>query len=278
MSRALQRRTRFWLAPIVACAVATACPEQAGSVDAGSSDGPALDAGLDAGAPRAALFNGAGIWAEGLTGLRDALSAAGFATTEVSARGIQGGVLADHDLLVMGGGYAYDQWQDLGDAGITAIRDFVLGGGGYLGICAGTYLAADDVVWLGEPYPYPLNLFDGVADGPVDGLPAWPGNGWIKVNRNAGDHPLQGAGDVDVLYFGGPKFLPRDITAVAPLLSYQGGAIAALAQEAGAGRVVLSAVHPEITTAQIGEDGGSGEVHDNRPLLASWARWAVRRQ
>lgn len=39
----------------------------------------------------------------------------------------------------------------LGEKGLDVIRDFVAEGGGYIGICAGAYLAAQIVIVPGEP-------------------------------------------------------------------------------------------------------------------------------
>jgi glutamine amidotransferase-like uncharacterized protein len=65
-----------------------------------------------------------------------------FAMTFVTAEQIRSGVLKDFDVLVQGGGGAHEQSEVLEAKGRDAIRDFVRGGGGYLGICAGAYLAS----------------------------------------------------------------------------------------------------------------------------------------
>lgn len=56
---------------------------------------------------------------------------------------IHAGVLAATDVLVMGGGSANTQGQGLGKEGREAICAFVRNGGGYLGICAGAFLACE---------------------------------------------------------------------------------------------------------------------------------------
>jgi len=65
-----------------------------------------------------------------------------FALTFVTAEQIRSGVLKDFDVLVQGGGGAHAQSEELQDKGRDAIRAFVKDGGGYLGICAGAYLAS----------------------------------------------------------------------------------------------------------------------------------------
>jgi glutamine amidotransferase-like uncharacterized protein len=67
-----------------------------------------------------------------------------FALTNVTAEQIRAGVLKDFDVVVQGGGGSRAQAEELGKDGREAIRTFVHDGGGYLGICAGAYLAAAD--------------------------------------------------------------------------------------------------------------------------------------
>ena len=62
--------------------------------------------------------------------------------TFVTAEQIRNGILKDMDVLVQGGGGAHAQSEELEAPGRDAIRDFVKNGGGYLGICAGAYLAS----------------------------------------------------------------------------------------------------------------------------------------
>jgi len=65
-----------------------------------------------------------------------------FQLTFVTAEQIRNGVLKNMDVLVQGGGGAHTQSDELEAPGRDAIRDFVKNGGGYLGICAGAYLAS----------------------------------------------------------------------------------------------------------------------------------------
>lgn len=47
-----------------------------------------------------------------------------------------------HQILIIPGGTARKQQEDLGSEGIKKIKEFVENGGGYVGICAGAYLAS----------------------------------------------------------------------------------------------------------------------------------------
>ncbi len=61
----------------------------------------------------------------------------------VTARDIMGGGLDGFDVLFVPGGWASDKAARLGDRGREAVRGFVRGGGGYLGVCGGAGLALD---------------------------------------------------------------------------------------------------------------------------------------
>ncbi|MFH1811513.1 MAG: BPL-N domain-containing protein [Pseudomonadota bacterium] len=248
---------------LVCCAPATA--QDASEDDAGARDGSiAVPTTI-------ALYDGLGVWPDGFSALQGAIRSADLELRVVTAAEVRDGVLDDVAALVMGGGWAWDQWQGLGDDGISAIRRFVLAGGGYLGICAGAYLASDDVVWEGTWVAYPLNLFNGTAEGPVPGLPAWPDAGTAQVARVDGEHSLQASGTLAVYYQGGGAFVPRDPTEVVPLLRYADNSLAALALDAGHGRVVLTGVHLEMEQAASGAEALSGA--DNRALLDAILHW-----
>lgn len=59
------------------------------------------------------------------------------ALTLLDGQDLRDGRLAGMDLLVMPGGSSFDQYKSMGAAGAEAIRDYVRGGGRYLGTCAG---------------------------------------------------------------------------------------------------------------------------------------------
>jgi putative intracellular protease/amidase len=85
---------------------------------------------------------------------------------------IRSGGLAKLDLLIQPGGSGGGQGRHLGEGGRDAIRDFVQDGGGFIGICAGAYLASADYTWS-------LNILD--ANQPTPGNDAGAGtNGQVR--------------------------------------------------------------------------------------------------
>ena len=65
----------------------------------------------------------------------------------VGAADVRGGVLDQFDVVVFPGGSGSKQAQALGPEGRRAVQQFVHGGGGYVGICAGAYLATAKYDW-----------------------------------------------------------------------------------------------------------------------------------
>jgi len=65
----------------------------------------------------------------------------------VGAEDIRDGVLAQFDLAIFPGGSGSKQAAALDAKGRSVVKAFVKGGGGYIGICAGSYLAASNYKW-----------------------------------------------------------------------------------------------------------------------------------
>ena len=118
-------------------------------------------------------------------------------------------LLEPFEAIVMPGGWSVFQRAAAGKSGLNAIRGFVESGGIYLGVCAGAYLAAKDVHWEGGTYPYPLGLFDGIAEGSLPEVAAWPKASGVRVKVTAAGHHrgIGSAGEGDFHYKGGPRFV-----------------------------------------------------------------------
>lgn len=71
----------------------------------------------------------------------------GFSCQIVSAEQIRGGELKNYDVLIMPGGSGGGQARNLKPEGREAVRTYVKNGGGYVGICAGAYLASSHYKW-----------------------------------------------------------------------------------------------------------------------------------
>ncbi|QDV50922.1 BPL-N domain-containing protein [Gimesia fumaroli] len=67
-----------------------------------------------------------------------------FQTALIGPAEIQSGGLSQFDVLLIGGGLSNRQSKGLGPEGRAAVVQFVKAGGGYVGICAGMFLASSD--------------------------------------------------------------------------------------------------------------------------------------
>ncbi len=200
----------------------------------------------EGGSARVGIYADEGAWPPGVRSIAQALEAEGISVRLLRARDVRNGELGKVDALVVPGGNAWVQWQTLEKPGLDAIRGFVRGGKAYVGVCAGAYLATDEVVWEEEgTTDYPLDLFDGVARGALDEIAPWPGVASTRLTlTDAGrDRGLSWPDDADFYYQGGPAFSGLDDAEV--LASYPGGEPAIVAGTFGRGRVTLTAVHFE---------------------------------
>ncbi len=175
---------------------------------------------------------------------------------------IRSGALTQFDLVVFPGGSGSRQAAALEDEGKAEVRDFVREGGGYLGVCAGSYLAAHNYSWS-------LKIIDANTVDTKNGH--WRrGEGVVKMELTErgrailGDFPKI----VDVRYANGPIFAPAGDKTLAdfePLayfrteLAKNGARVGAmvdtpaiLSGELGKGRVLCISPHPESSKALHG--------------------------
>lgn len=178
-----------------------------------------------------------------------------FTLTLVSAKEIAAGRLGDFDVLIQGGGRPGTQAQKLGSEGLQAIRDFVMHGGGYVGICAGARLATSDR----EEF---LNILNACV---VDGKHWARGTGFVRMNLTpAGKEQLNETRDtVRVWYHQGALLAPGnhpELPAYTELATYATeiakkgaprgvmiGTTAIASSSYGKGRVLAISPHPEQT-------------------------------
>jgi hypothetical protein len=109
------------------------------------------------------------------------------------------------DVVVFSGGTAATQSKTIGDVGREHVREFVRGGGGYVGICAGAYLACSNFSWG-------LGLLNART---VSGQ--WRrGRGFVDLEVTEPGRKLLGdiAGTFKIRYNNGPIIKPGDLTDV----------------------------------------------------------------
>ncbi|MEW5986267.1 MAG: BPL-N domain-containing protein [Chloroflexota bacterium] len=195
---------------------------------------------------------------------------------------------AHFDVIIFPGGYAPGYITQL-TGHEQKIRDFVSASGGYVGISAGTFYAADDIGWYGQFYPYPLNLFLGEVMGPLDDIAPWPG--WALTPLHIND-PDFGDFTLDGLYWGeGYLELPpagqQQVDTVATFA--YGGQYAGLPgmvkHSYGSGRVIQPNMHLEVEEGstndwvyfdnfQYGSNDPQVDPESDWPFLSEVWNWA----
>ncbi|MBI1347338.1 biofilm PGA synthesis protein PgaB [bacterium] len=209
---------------------------------------------------RVAVFEGPGVGSSSQA-LITALTEEPDRTIQVSritADEIRDGKLADVHVLVHPGGSASKQGLALGEPGRRAVQEFVQSGGGYLGVCAGAYLATNDYEWS-------LNLIDAKV---VDKRHWARGTGTVtlRLSPTCTEFFGQANRDLEIYYAQGPllarnewddpavpdyeslAIFATEITQNGAPKGVMAGTSAAVRSVYGHGRVFCFSSHPELTT------------------------------
>jgi putative intracellular protease/amidase len=204
---------------------------------------------------RVALFDDAGSFGKGVPKLKEHVEKIpGAKLTVVKGADIRAGVLKKYDVVVFTGGSGSKQAEAIGETGRKEVKEFVERGGGYVGICAGAYLACEGFSWGAK-----------VLDAKTVSSKWRRGVGNVKMElteegrRILGDKP----GQFDVRYANGPIIKHSTNTAIPdfkPLALFRTelaenetpkgvmvNSPAAAAGTLGKGRVITFSPHPEQT-------------------------------
>ena len=181
-----------------------------------------------------------------------------FAVRVVTPREVQSGALEGLHALVVTGGRASRQGRALGEVGREAIRHFVHAGGGYVGICAGSYLA------MQRPHDSTEESYK-VA---FVALEHGTGDAWQRGIAPLRIGPLDGSPSCDLHYANGPIFHPhavRELPTPRVLARFEEeiflesagthagqmtGTPAIVATHYGAGQIVLFSPNPTMVPTQ----------------------------
>ncbi len=172
----------------------------------------------------------------------------------IGSEEVRGGGLKQFDVVVFPGGSGSKQAEALGERGREEVRSFVAGGGGFIGICAGCYLACENFSWS-------LKILNARTKSPK-----WErGRGEVALRiapDQVGMLGLEG-GRAKVKYANGPILEPAGSAEIPDYVTWatyetelskngtpkgiQVGSPAILAGEFGKGRVIGVGPHPEQT-------------------------------
>ena len=234
---------------------------------------------------RIAIYSGEGAYFRSIKAATKMFQWMGSDAQRITPQEIIAGKLDDFDILYMTGGWAVPYIRDLRNGGNAKIREFVERGGGYIGVCAGAFFAADYIYWEGKRYEYPLDLFAGFAKGPIVEIAPWPRFKLCRINLSKTPHPITKGepASLESLYYGGPWFeVPPGFKA--DVLAYYdfNNRPVMLAFESGQGRVFLTGLHTEFEEGDDRDDvRWDNDMHDPEsewPLMFNVVRWLIRHE
>lgn len=157
---------------------------------------------------KVALYKGPGTGGKGPPELIKKLNATNALTsiTEITPEEIRAGALTNFDVVIFGGGSGSAEAKAIGETGCAQVEQFVSRGGGYVGICAGAYLAT-------AGYPWSLKIINAKTLSPK-----WQrGRAVLKMELTpTGEDILGGEKNVDVVYHQGPIVGPASATNLPP--------------------------------------------------------------
>jgi glutamine amidotransferase-like uncharacterized protein len=210
---------------------------------------------------RVAIYSGNGVTPGDAEQVKACMPASqGFAVRIVTAKEIRDGGLDQFDVLIHPGGSGSGQAKALGDQGRELVRNFVRRGGGYVGICAGAYLASAE-------YPWALKLLDARV---IDDEHWARGVGKVTLSVPAQGQSALGTNDLstEMHYENGPLLGPadqKDIPNFETLATFNSeirkndapegimkGTTAIARGQFGHGRVVCFSTHPEKSRGREG--------------------------
>jgi putative intracellular protease/amidase len=200
-----------------------------------------------------AVYDGGGATGKGVPRVVALLSAATNVTAaRIGPEEIQAGALRRFDVVMFTGGSGSGQARALGQTGCQEVKQFVEKGGGYVGICAGSYLACSGFSWG-------LGLLNAKTLSPL-----WKrGTAMVKIELTDRGREILGPrqGKLDCLYFQGPIVGPAgapELPEFEPLAFFRSEVAknntpkgimvyspAILASGFGKGRVLCFSPHPE---------------------------------
>jgi glutamine amidotransferase-like uncharacterized protein len=208
---------------------------------------------------KVAVFEGDGVGKSctNLLTILDNSSKIQLEVSRVTTEDILAGKLDAFDVLIHPGGSGSKQGNDLGEDGRQQVRQFVSQGGGFLGVCAGAYLATNDYTWS-------LNLIDAKV---VDRKHWARGTGTVQLELSPSGQDFFKAksSELDIFYGQGPLLARREwddpktpdyesLAIYGSEIAKNGapngimkGTSAAVRCDYGKGRVFCFSAHPELT-------------------------------
>ncbi len=167
---------------------------------------------------------------------------------------------------VQPGGIANQAFDSMTSRLRAALKKFIREGGGYVGFCAGAFMATH---WIGGTGELGLDIFPGGT------------NLYSTTTENPrvifSLEKLNWLGKIRTVYFEGGPYLYgiENDPAVEKIAYYDTGYIAAARTSYGKGRVFITGAHPEAPRVWSEEDGIYNPEGDTHDLAAGMIQWAA---
>jgi predicted deacylase len=211
-----------------------------------------------------AVYDAGGTGGNGVKNIERILEAsAAFTLNHVGPADIGTGALDQFDVVIFPGGSGSKEAAALGEEGREAVKEFVESGGGYMGICAGAFLATAKYDW--SLALVNAKTFTGKRHIPGVGEKSmwFRGSGNVKMELTEDGKAVLGdlGGPVEIRYANGPILSPAGVEELPPYVPLavfrseiskyepQEGTMihtpAIVAAPFGEGRVMAVSPHPE---------------------------------
>jgi len=204
----------------------------------------------------------AGTGAKRACDVEAALDTLGVAYREMDEHAVKNAGLEACSALVMPGGYTNKMVEALGSDGLERIRKFVFAGGGYIGICAGAYMATESVEVPERPAGLAIVAVTNHRKA---------GRGIKNITIADSNHPVSEGcpKKMRIWYENGSTIEPEASTETIAL--YEGGGAAIVSSTYGRGTVVIFSPHPEgsIEAGVTPEDLGTLDLLRNAIAFTS---------
>lgn len=218
---------------------------------------------------KVAIYGGVGVLSSSMDALDNMFLWMNASVDLIYAFQILNGTLDSYDIIVFPGGSAVSYSQGLGTEGLDIVRNFVMNGGSYFGICGGSLFATNAI----------LGLFNGSYSNPINGTAIYLTE--MNVNHNSTGPDLSTEPDSYLtMYWGSAYFYGDDMSNVIPICTYpSNNRPGMIAFSYGEGTVFLSSPHPEYEEGDS-RDGIGLYDYLNDPdsewgLMLKVSRWLV---
>jgi hypothetical protein len=182
---------------------------------------------------------------------------AGFDPVYVGPEEPKADTFANAAVWIQPGGYAGQAMNAMSPKLKTALKTFIQNGGGYVGYCAGAFVATSKV---------------GTTS--VNGLNIFPG-GTKLYGKGVDLKKVSWNGSERYLYWEGGPYLRNLPSTVEKIASYSNGAVAAARTAFGKGRVFITGLHPEAPRSWKTAGGLNDIDGDDFDLVAQMIHWVT---